>query len=52
MLPLTMTVGFIGYNLERYIRSPPEANQNSKSTIEVREERQLRSVMNDDGDNS
>ena len=44
MLPVTVTVGFIGYNLEWAVRSskPVEA---AKSTQEQREERRLKEVI-------
>lgn len=45
MLPITITVGFIGYQLEGYLRSPrPELEADSKSVIEQRQERMLRDM--------
>jgi hypothetical protein len=44
MLPVTITVGFIGYSIENYLR-PPIAPPTSKSTSEMREERRLRELQ-------
>ena len=44
MLPITITVGFIGYSIESYFRSPV-APANTKSTSEMREERRLRELQ-------
>lgn len=43
MLPITITVGFIGYSIENYLR-PPKALPSSKSTTERREERRLKEL--------
>ena len=43
MLPVTITIGFIGYSIENYLR-PPVAPPTSKSTTELREERRLREL--------
>ena len=43
MLPITITVGFIGYSIENYLR-PPVAPPTSKSMSELREERRLREL--------
>ena len=40
LLPITITVGFIGYSIENYIRSP-QPGEKSKSVSEIREERRL-----------
>lgn len=44
MLPITITVGFIGYNMERWIRNPQSQSISSMSTEERRKERQLREL--------
>jgi len=46
LLPVTITVGFIGYSIETYIRSPPPVEK-SKSVSELREERRLRQMDSD-----
>ena len=43
LLPITITVGFIGYSIETYIR-PPQPAEKSKSVSEIREERRLRKL--------
>ena len=43
MLPITITIGFIGYSIENYLR-PPVAPANSKSRSEMREERRLKEL--------
>lgn len=44
MLPITITVGFIGYNMEQWIRNPQSQSISSMSTEERRKERQLREL--------
>ena len=44
MLPITITIGFIGYSIENYLR-PPVAPPTTKSTSEMREERRLREMQ-------
>lgn len=46
LLPVTITVGFIGYSIETYIR-PPQPAEKSKSVSEIREERRLRRLDSD-----
>lgn len=44
MLPVTITVGFIGYNLEWAVRTSKPV-ETVKSTQEQREERRLKEVI-------
>ena len=44
LLPITITVGFIGYSIENYIRPPRQLTQQSKSISEQREERRLKEM--------
>ena len=46
LLPITITIGFIGYSMENYIRPQPAVKElpMSKSVSELRQERQLESV--------
>lgn len=44
MLPITMTIGFIGYTLESYVR-PRRAVQHTPSASEQREERRLQELQ-------
>ena len=45
LLPITITVGFIGYTIEGYVRSrSPPALEASKSISELREERRLQEL--------
>jgi hypothetical protein len=43
MLPVTITVGFIGYNMERWFRRPNYVEP-PKSTEEKRQERLLKDI--------
>ena len=45
MLPITITVGFIGYSIENYLRPQVKPPTSSKSTSEAREERRLREMQ-------
>lgn len=42
MLPITMTIGFIGYNFENLVRRPKSIK--TQSTLERREERRLKEM--------
>ncbi len=44
MLPITITVGFIGYSIENYFRPPSLPEGKSQSVSEIREERRLRDL--------
>ena len=45
MLPVTITVGFLGYQLESYLRSPRVPSElEVKSVIERRQDRILREM--------
>lgn len=44
MLPVTITIGFIGYSIENYLRKPVEAPERPKSVSELREERRLKDI--------
>lgn len=47
ILPLTITIGFIGYSMENYFRPQLRVNElpSSKSVSELRQERQLEGVQ-------
>lgn len=48
MLPITITIGFIGYSIESYFRKPvANHGSESQSVIEIREERRLRDIENE-----
>ena len=44
MLPVTMTIGFIGYNFENLVRRPKSIPK-VESTLERREERRLKELQ-------
>ena len=44
MLPITITIGFIGYSIENYFRRPQLPDAMSQSVIEIREERRLKEL--------
>ena len=44
LLPITITIGFVGYSVETYIRPPIKPENKSKSVAERREERRLREM--------
>jgi hypothetical protein len=46
MLPFTITVGFIGYSIENYLRAPVKVAERPKSISELREERRLKDLDN------
>ena len=47
MLPVTMTIGFIGYNFENFVRRPKSILK-VESTLERREERRLKEMQSAD----
>ena len=47
LLPITITVGFIGYSIETYIR-PPQPAEKSKSVSETKDEKTRNIVSKND----